>query len=122
MYRNTRIEWPSGLMDWGPLNLESRGRRHAGVQTYVNLRSKIHFMMFMFPSPKTFEVYRSVFKQKQKIAASPKCVNLRVYLHRMNFTFLSPRLVEPFPKKQKMAAVENYVNYQGGLHFINFTF
>ena len=58
MYQNTRIKWPNGLTDWGSLNLESRGRGPAGVRKCDNFRGKFDFMMFMFPNPRTFEMYQ----------------------------------------------------------------
>ena len=67
MYQNTRIKWPNGLTDWGPLNLESRGRGPAGVRKCHNFRGKFDFMMFMFPNLFKSEGLRDVSKKNRKL-------------------------------------------------------
>ena len=68
MYQNTRIKLPNRLEYQGPLDLESRGRGPAGVRKCDNFRRKVDFMMFMFPNPRTFEMY----KKKTENCCVPK--------------------------------------------------
>ena len=67
MYQNTHIKLLYGLADWGPLNLESRGRGPAGVRKGVNFLGTFDFMMFMFPNLSKSEDLRDVSNKIRKL-------------------------------------------------------